>query len=371
MTTEPQTQSQEQWFYLKGDETIGPVSKDELRSLLFAQTISGSTFVFRPGMTDWQKASMILELQPEGVHQAPPLNRSENNTKPEFPSTLPSMWWPSSLLGSAVAAAALSHGTVLVVTSIGVIMALYRLNKTTPDAMAIFGVVQNALLLVIAYVVFVGLRNMLVVAPQKRLLRKKGLSIPPRQSWFDHLLANSRTFIVTGLVVSGVMAAELASSYFARQALLANIDANANAVDGMRGQAEQLSRSPTVKVDGLADELSERQLSELERTIKQDYDRALRNGVPSDMAAESYRKGMAEVRSLRSQLAEKKAQNAAAATEFLEKGASLYVNSAMSAVQARSLKISMFWSGGMALLGLGFAWFVWKQKRADAELANS
>lgn len=48
------TTTDEAWFYAVGGQRKGPVSADQLRELLAAQTIDGETSIWRKGLTDWQ-----------------------------------------------------------------------------------------------------------------------------------------------------------------------------------------------------------------------------------------------------------------------------------------------------------------------------
>ena len=57
-TREPQG-GEASWYYLRGDETIGPLPAAELRGLFRAGKLGPETLVWRAGMKDWVPASSL------------------------------------------------------------------------------------------------------------------------------------------------------------------------------------------------------------------------------------------------------------------------------------------------------------------------
>jgi len=50
------------WYYAKDDQAQGPVSEEEMQSLIAAGTIQPGDDVWREGMSDWQAAGQLPEL---------------------------------------------------------------------------------------------------------------------------------------------------------------------------------------------------------------------------------------------------------------------------------------------------------------------
>lgn len=50
----------EQWYYASGDQRLGPVSRDELLMSLSGGHLSGSTLVWREGLSDWLPAEIVF-----------------------------------------------------------------------------------------------------------------------------------------------------------------------------------------------------------------------------------------------------------------------------------------------------------------------
>src|SRR6185369_4553500 len=47
------------WYYLQGDQTVGPVSESELEGLIQGGTLSPDVQVWREGMPDWQPYAVL------------------------------------------------------------------------------------------------------------------------------------------------------------------------------------------------------------------------------------------------------------------------------------------------------------------------
>lgn len=62
-----------EWWYQKGGEKAGPLSKDQVREVLLADTISLQTLVWTEGMESWQPISEVDALQDLRQSLPPPL----------------------------------------------------------------------------------------------------------------------------------------------------------------------------------------------------------------------------------------------------------------------------------------------------------
>ena len=50
-----------EWYYADGKSKVGPISKEELRSLVQAKKIGSKTLVWRQGMKDWQELGKLAK----------------------------------------------------------------------------------------------------------------------------------------------------------------------------------------------------------------------------------------------------------------------------------------------------------------------
>lgn len=78
-----------EWYYLEGDEQQerGPVTDDQLRGRLRAGDVTAQTYVWRPGMIDWQPVaiaapSLAPSLQQQVIVE-PPQSRTISEYTPE------------------------------------------------------------------------------------------------------------------------------------------------------------------------------------------------------------------------------------------------------------------------------------------------
>lgn len=55
--------SSRMWYYLQGDQQIGPVRQEELVSLLIRGQVPADTYVWSEGMAQWQPANQLPELE--------------------------------------------------------------------------------------------------------------------------------------------------------------------------------------------------------------------------------------------------------------------------------------------------------------------
>ena len=57
------------WYYAEGKRKVGPISKEELRSLVQAKKISSKTLVWRQGMKDWQELGKLAKKKESNAQQ--------------------------------------------------------------------------------------------------------------------------------------------------------------------------------------------------------------------------------------------------------------------------------------------------------------
>ncbi len=50
------------WYYSQNNQQLGPVSEDQVKSMLRAASLSSSSLVWKEGMTDWKPVTEIPEL---------------------------------------------------------------------------------------------------------------------------------------------------------------------------------------------------------------------------------------------------------------------------------------------------------------------
>ena len=77
--------SEEVWYFLKGQETVGPFSKDVLRQIHEDGQLTVDTMVWRDGMSGWQEAGSVADLdifKPE--ESAPAASPATEAQKPKL-----------------------------------------------------------------------------------------------------------------------------------------------------------------------------------------------------------------------------------------------------------------------------------------------
>ena len=65
------------WYYLNGQQQVGPVSEEDLRGLLNNNTLKGSDLVWKDGMQDWVTAETVY-----GAAQSPQASQAMNSGQP-------------------------------------------------------------------------------------------------------------------------------------------------------------------------------------------------------------------------------------------------------------------------------------------------
>jgi hypothetical protein len=64
---------EDEWYYAKDGQKVGPVTKDDLKTLVRTGQLSGSDMVWRAGMAGWKPASQVKGLFKTIPPAAPPV----------------------------------------------------------------------------------------------------------------------------------------------------------------------------------------------------------------------------------------------------------------------------------------------------------
>ena len=80
MSTSTENEKTMQWFYLKDDQTIGPVSTEDLHGLFQSGGVTASTYVFCEGMSDW---TVAREALPDAIHQCATSLNDRHRVRPK------------------------------------------------------------------------------------------------------------------------------------------------------------------------------------------------------------------------------------------------------------------------------------------------
>ncbi len=79
-----------EWFYVQDRQKVGPVSKEQIRSLFEDGTISGDDLVWTQGMSEWKPASQVQARFAAPVTASPPPPRPpEENLEPAIDMAAP------------------------------------------------------------------------------------------------------------------------------------------------------------------------------------------------------------------------------------------------------------------------------------------
>lgn len=85
------------WYFVDGDEQVGPVTHEQLRRFLLSRTGAENVFVWRKGFSDWKAVREVTELA--AIFEAPPplprhAIRSASVPVTDIPATNPSQTAP-------------------------------------------------------------------------------------------------------------------------------------------------------------------------------------------------------------------------------------------------------------------------------------
>jgi len=59
----------DQWYYVEGDASVGPIATSELKNLIQNGTLGGQSFVWKKGFENWTKIAALPELAIQGNPQ--------------------------------------------------------------------------------------------------------------------------------------------------------------------------------------------------------------------------------------------------------------------------------------------------------------
>lgn len=94
----------DEWYYLKGEQQVGPISREKLLDAYQWGEIDSRTLVWSEAMTDWQPAGQVpgllpvistMQAPPPGPTQAPPVSGPAAYTTPYAP---PAQYGPTGLM---------------------------------------------------------------------------------------------------------------------------------------------------------------------------------------------------------------------------------------------------------------------------------
>jgi len=161
----------ESWRYIQSGKSQGPVAEEELKQLIATGQLPLEVLVWRPGLTDWTKASQIPELQPARP-EPPAAQAPEGRNLYEAPKAVTlSDTEPSSLEAQAAIAGALES---------------LRATKPWVRFLGVLGIVGISLMVVVSLLMavlsrgaFRGLTPPLRVVLPAVYLLMGALQIPP------------------------------------------------------------------------------------------------------------------------------------------------------------------------------------------------
>lgn len=137
------------WFYLVGDEAIGPISEPVLSQLAVAGHLFAESYVWTDGMSAWTRLDDLDE--PSVVARSAPAERV-----PEVPSRMTRMLLPVGRSGWAIAAGYLGLVSVLlfpapIAIAAGVtgLREIRRNDRLFGRGRAIFGIVMGSVFTVV------------------------------------------------------------------------------------------------------------------------------------------------------------------------------------------------------------------------------
>ncbi|WP_441001137.1 DUF4339 domain-containing protein [Fodinibius sp. SL11] len=108
----------EEWYYVKENEKIGPVEKEELLNLIKQKVVKEEDLVWTQGMKDWEKSKKVEPLQSaldsvsESIDEQ--LSEGSNENKQEtstFDALENKYFWPMIILGSIIISFIIGGGT--------------------------------------------------------------------------------------------------------------------------------------------------------------------------------------------------------------------------------------------------------------------
>lgn len=131
------TTSSGEWFYALNQEQKGPVSFEQLKGLLQAGVLSGSSLVWKDGMAEWLSAEMVPNLRPfsaSGSHSQSGSTESRSGLDSDTLRTLrETVPWVSFLVVCVITVCSL-----MVILGIVAVLSGVRDHETTVTAGGLF-----------------------------------------------------------------------------------------------------------------------------------------------------------------------------------------------------------------------------------------
>jgi hypothetical protein len=367
------------WYYVDGDKTFGPKTAEEMKMLLLHGSILTSTYVFREGLENWTKIESLSEFETD----VPPARRSpaseasnraeitSGTPDPTIPGSTPRtttaalippqtqaknlfVWWPSSIWGSSILAAILAYSLALLV---GEVLALIVIVPGLGRTLSSSDILASLFVFIIPpgiYLLSLGLRYFSMVAPYKRVLRRSGINQNSQKVYFyDLLMENPKAFFAATVAILIVMALEIGETNRTIGANQDQIGSDYRYAQNVQHNAEEDAKDPITRMT----------LQITDEQLQADYDRALRNGVPSDLAWQDYQNAKRSVD-------ETKATVALKASTALSNGVGALKSATASALKIKASKIARVWAWAVALLACAFSFWLWVQTRKERSVPS-
>jgi hypothetical protein len=77
------------WYYAEGDQSVGPLSLQDLAAVLLAAPDAGDVLVWRDGLPQWEEAKNLPELVPYIARQPQAREPNWNVEQPSAPAERP------------------------------------------------------------------------------------------------------------------------------------------------------------------------------------------------------------------------------------------------------------------------------------------
>lgn len=61
----------DEWYYLRGDQQVGPISRQALQEAAYGREVNGETLVWSEGMPQWSPARTVAGLTPAATMPPP------------------------------------------------------------------------------------------------------------------------------------------------------------------------------------------------------------------------------------------------------------------------------------------------------------
>src|SRR5215471_10817168 len=85
--------SEKQWYYLQGDQSVGPVSEEQLLTLVHSNTLTKTALIWSQGLEEWKPIQVVLDLENE---LPPPLPSYTSNDVQQKKAQIATNIWAES-----------------------------------------------------------------------------------------------------------------------------------------------------------------------------------------------------------------------------------------------------------------------------------